>query len=214
MRIGVLGSGLMGAKLGTLWAQAGYEVVFSYSHSRQKLERLAKDAKGKASAGTPREAADGADALLLAVHWDNVKDVLDQAGDLTGKIILSCVLPMDGGNTDLVVAHRSSGGEELQKMASTSRFVAAFNTVPSEVLFKVFADRKGVKRPNVIICGDDGGAKKVASGLIHDLGFDAVDAGPMKVSRYLEPFGLLIGQLAYEAGPSPELSYRFDWHNK
>ena len=48
MRIGILGSGLMGAKLGTIWARAGHEVVFSYSHSEAKLKKLARDAKGKA----------------------------------------------------------------------------------------------------------------------------------------------------------------------
>src|SRR5205085_11069709 len=53
MRIGILGSGLMGAKLGTIWARAGHEVVFSYARSEQKLKRLAADAKGKARAGTP-----------------------------------------------------------------------------------------------------------------------------------------------------------------
>jgi predicted dinucleotide-binding enzyme len=59
----------MGGNLGTLFARAGHEVVFSYARSAQKLERLAREAHGKASAGTPAEAAHGADALLLAVHW-------------------------------------------------------------------------------------------------------------------------------------------------
>src|SRR2546426_176069 len=68
MRIGILGSGLMGGKLGTIWARAGHEVVFSYARSEQKLTKLARDAKGKARAGTPREAAQEADALLLAVR--------------------------------------------------------------------------------------------------------------------------------------------------
>src|SRR5213594_1529464 len=76
MHIGILGSGLMGAKLGTIWARAGHEVVFSYARSEQKLKRLAREAKGKARAGTPGEAAREADALLLAVHWSRVDDVL------------------------------------------------------------------------------------------------------------------------------------------
>jgi 3-hydroxyacyl-CoA dehydrogenase len=62
MRVGILGSGLMGAKLGTILARAGHEVVFSYARSAQKLKRLAREAKGKAEAGTPREAAQDADA--------------------------------------------------------------------------------------------------------------------------------------------------------
>src|SRR6266545_4165953 len=85
VRIGILGSGLMGGKLGTLFARAGHEVVFSYARSERKLERLAREAKGKARAGTPREAAREADAVLLAVHWSRMDNVLNQAGDLSGK---------------------------------------------------------------------------------------------------------------------------------
>src|SRR5712664_1819758 len=69
MRIGILGSGLMGGKLGSLFARAGHAVVFSCAHSEQKLKRLAREAQGTARAGTPGEAAREADALLLAVHW-------------------------------------------------------------------------------------------------------------------------------------------------
>ena len=57
MRIGILGSGLMGSKLGTILARAGHDVVFSYSRSQKKLERLARDAGGRARAGTPAEAS-------------------------------------------------------------------------------------------------------------------------------------------------------------
>ena len=80
----------MGGKLGTLFARAGHEVVFSYARSKEKLNRLARDAGGKARAGTPREAAQGADALLLAVHWSRIDDVLKQAGDLSGKVVVTC----------------------------------------------------------------------------------------------------------------------------
>ena len=95
MRVDILGSGLMGGKLGTLFARAGHDVVFSYARSREKLDRLARDAGGDARAGTPREAALNADALLLAVHWSRVDDVLKQAGDLSGKVIVVCSLPMN-----------------------------------------------------------------------------------------------------------------------
>jgi len=63
MRIGILGSGLMGGKLGTIFARAGHEVVFSYARSEEKLKRLAREAKGKARHGTPREAAQEADMM-------------------------------------------------------------------------------------------------------------------------------------------------------
>ncbi|HTS53395.1 MAG TPA: NAD(P)-binding domain-containing protein [Burkholderiales bacterium] len=57
MRIGILGSGFMGGKLGTIFARAGHEVVFSYARNADKRKRLAKGAGHNARAGTPAEAA-------------------------------------------------------------------------------------------------------------------------------------------------------------
>ena len=95
MRIGILGSGLMGGKLGTIFAKAGHDVVFSYARSRRKLNRLAREAGSSATAGTPGEAPENADVLLLAVHWSRVDDVLKQAGDLAGKVLITCSMPMN-----------------------------------------------------------------------------------------------------------------------
>ena len=77
MRIGILGSGLMGGKLGTIFARAGHDVVFSYARTEQKLNRLAREANRNARAGSPAEAAQNADAILLAVHWSRIDDVLN-----------------------------------------------------------------------------------------------------------------------------------------
>jgi predicted dinucleotide-binding enzyme len=166
MRVGILGSGLMGAKLGTIFARAGHEVVFSYSRNPKKLEKLAREAHGSARAGTPREAAEGADALLLAVNWSQLDNVLEQAGDLSGKVIVTCSLPMNADNSEFVIAHKSSGAEELAKRTRGARVVAAWNTVPSEVLFNVFGARNKAPRPSLLYCGDDSSAKKVAAALI------------------------------------------------
>lgn len=210
MQVGILGSGLMGGKLGTLWARAGHEVVFSYARSKAKLEKLARDAGGNARAGTPAEAARDADALLLAVHWSRIEDVLKQAGDVSEKVIVTCSLPMNADDTDLVIAHTASGAEALAKMIPRAGVVSAFNTVPSEVLFGVFAARRNARRPGLVYCGDDPGSKRLAAQLIRDVGFDPVDAGPLRIARYTEPFALLIARLAYEGKGGPELAYRFE----
>ena len=210
MRVGILGSGLMGGKLGTVLARAGHEVVFSYARSEQKLKRLAREAKGNARAGTPGEAAREADVLLLAVHWSRMDAVLKQAGDVSGKVIVSCSLPMNADDTGLVVAHTSSGAERLARKVPRARVVSAFNTVPSEVLFGVFTARRRRVRPSLVYCGDDARAKRIAAELIRDVGFDPVDAGPLRIARFTEPFALLVAQLAYEGKGGPELGYRFE----
>jgi 8-hydroxy-5-deazaflavin:NADPH oxidoreductase len=211
MRVGILGSRLMGGKLGTIFARAGHEVVFSYSRSEAKLQELAREAGAQARAGTPREAAQETAALLLAVHWSRIDDVLGQAGDLSGKTLVTCSLPMNDQDTDLVVAHTSSGAEELARKVPQARVVCAFNTLPSEVFFGVFETRGQAPRPSLVYCGDDASSKALAAELIRDAGFDPVDAGPLRIARYTEPFALLMGRLAYEGTAGPELAHRFEW---
>lgn len=200
----------MGGKLGTLFARAGHDVVFSYSRKRSKLETLARKTGRSAHAGTPREAAQNADVLLLAVHWNRVDDVLRKAGDLSGKVLVTCSLPMNDDDTALLVAHTFSGAEALAKKVPGAHVVSAFGTVPSEVLFAVFEAREGDTRPSLVYCGDDENAKVTAARLIRDVGFDPVDAGPLEVARFSEPFTLLIAKLAYEGDNGPALAYRFE----
>jgi len=211
MRIGILGSGLMGSKLGTIFARAGHEVVFSYARSEQKLKKLAREAGERARAGTPREAVQDAGAVLLAIHWSRLDDVLEQAGDLKSKVVISCSLPMNDANTELVVAHTSSGAEELAKKVPGAHVVSAFNTVPSEVLFGTYEARRKSRKPSLIYCGDHRRSKEVAATLIADAGFDPLDAGPLRLARYSEPFALLVAELAYEGKQGPEMAYRFEW---
>ena len=168
MRVGILGSGLMGGKLGTILAHAGHEVVFSYSRRRKKLDALAREAGARARAGTPAQATREADVLLLAVHWSRVDDVLGQAGNVSGKVIVSCSLPMNEDDTELVVGRTSSGAERLARKVAHASVISAFGTVPSEVLFGVFESRSREPRPSLVYCGDDADAKAVAATLIQD----------------------------------------------
>jgi len=204
----------MGSKLGTIFARAGHEVIFSYARSEQKLKKLAREAGTNARVGTPREAAQNSDALLLAVHWSRIDDVLNQTGDLSKKVIVTCSLPMNDDDTALVIAHTSSGAEELAKRVPKARVVSAFNTIPSEVLFGVFEAKRKANRPSLVYCGDDSSSKRIAAELIRDAGFDPMDVGPLRIARYTEPFALLIAQLAYEGKKGPELAYRFEWFGK
>ncbi|MBK4738520.1 NADPH-dependent F420 reductase [Noviherbaspirillum pedocola] len=211
MRIGILGSGLIGAKLGVLFARVGHDVTFSYSRNARKLESLARDAGPRARGGTPHDAARNADVVLLAVHWSQLNDVLEQAGSLAGKNVITCMVPLNEANTQLVVPNTSSGAERLAEIIPEAKVVCAFNTVPSEALFGVFERRSITPRPSLVYCGDDAQSKDITVELIRDVGFDPVDAGPLRTARYMEPFAMLGAQLAYGGAAGPELTYRFEW---
>lgn len=208
MKIGILGSGLMGAKLGTLWARCGHDVTFAYARSAVKLERLARDAN--AASGSVAEAVQDADAVLLAVHWSRIGDVLEQAGDLAGQVVLNCCVPLDESNTDLVVGTTTSGAEELARLRPDARWVSCFNTSPSESFAGVFARKDRAPRPHLLVYGDDAGAREVAHDLIRDIGFEPLEAGGLHTARFVEPFAMVTAELAYGQPGGPALTYRFE----
>jgi len=208
MRIGILGSGRMGAALGQQWAAVSHSVTFSYSRDPRRLAGLAHASGGNARAGSPAEAVAASDVVLVAVPWHRLDDALAQSGSLAGKIVVTCSVPMTEDDSDLAVGHTSSGAEELAKRLADARVVAAFNTIPSELI--VDPDRLSRPvRPEVVYCGDDAAAKEVVADLIRDTGFEPVDAGPLRVARWMDPFALLVAQLAYEMDLGPEMGYRF-----
>ena len=71
--------------------------------------------------------------------------------------------------------------------------------------------RRKSRKPSLIYCGDHRRSKEVAATLIADAGFDPLDAGPLRLARYSEPFALLVAELAYEGKQGPEMAYRFEW---
>jgi 8-hydroxy-5-deazaflavin:NADPH oxidoreductase len=135
--------------------------------------------------------------------------VLAQAGSLAGKIVISCCNPLNAEDTELVIGHTDSGAEALARRLQGSHVVAAFQSTPSELLLDVFNAREAAYRPSLVLCGDNTASKSVVAELIREVGFEPVDAGPLRVARYIEPFGMLSGVLAYETADGPEWAYRF-----
>lgn len=211
MKIGILGAGRMGATLGAIFAKLGHQVIFSYSRSPQKLQRLAESAGG--TYGSPLEAAKDSDIIVLAVHWTRLDDVLTQAGSLSGKTVLSCTNPLNASDSELVIAHTDSGAETIARKRPRANIVAAFQATPSEVLMDVFNGRNKHPRPDMLYCGDDWQSKNTVQSLLSLAGFEPVDAGPLRMARYIEPFAMLATALAYGEDRDPRWVYRFGRYN-
>ena len=205
----------MGSALGTAWARAGHSVAFTYSRDHARLERLARAAGNGAIAVKPKEVIHGSEVVIVSVPWHRLDDALAAAGDIAAfanKTVITCSLPMRADDSDLAIARDSSGAEELAQRLPGARVVAAFNTIPSELIRPQLLDVTTAERPEVLICGDDRRANDVAGTLARDTGFTPVYAGPLRVSRWVEPFGLVVAQLAYAQERGPALGYRFLQH--
>lgn len=208
MKIAILGSGRMGGTLGGLWARCGHQVTFAYFRNARMLERRARQS-GLVTASV-REAVADADAVLLSVHWTQVGDVLEQAGPMSGKVVLNCCVPLDESDTDLVLGPRFSGAEWLAQQRPEARWVCCFNTSPSESLLPVFGAKGRNDPPQLLTYGDDAGAKVIARQLIRDIGFEPLEAGALRTGRFVEPFAMVTSELAYGQPGSPALVYRFE----
>ena len=104
----------------------------------------------------------------------------------------------------------TSGAEALAKKVPGAEVVSAINNIPSEVLFGVFEARGKATPPSMVYCGDTQVGKDIAATLIRDVGFDPIDAGPLRNARYTEPLAVLVAHLANGGTEGPELAYRFE----
>lgn len=197
MDIGIIGSGNMGSALGRLWAAKGHSVVFSYSRNQGKLDSLAASVPN-ARAGMPADAA-VCGVILLAVRWSSVQDAIAAAGRLEGKIIIDCTNPLTPDLSGLEIGHTTSAAEEIARMVPGASVVKAFNTVFADV-YASSSRLFGSRMPSMLYCGDDAAAKTTVSRLIHETGFEPVDAGPLVSARFLEPLAMLMIQLGYGQG--------------
>jgi len=139
-----------------------------------------------------------ADVIVLAVPWTSVDESLASLGDLAGKIVVDATNPVGPPFTGLDVAGSDSGAEAIQRKQPTARVVKAFNQTGWENLADPTAFKGG--RPVMFVAGDDADARRVVLDLASALGFEAIEAGPLAMSRYLEPLAMLWILLANAQG--------------
>ncbi len=195
MNIGIIGAGNMGSGLSKIWAQNGHKLMFSYSRDITKLEKIAQSIGSNASVGTPAEAVQFADVVVLSVPYGAVEDALNAAGSLEGKILFSIVNALLPDMSGMAVGTTTSAAEEIAKLATNARVVEAL-PVFAEVLNSE-SRRFDNQQATVFYTGDDQQAKQIVADLLRELDVEPIDAGSLKNSRYVEPAMMLLIQLAY-----------------
>ncbi len=186
--IAIIGDGNVGGALARGLQRAGHEVR----------------AVGRDKAAI-REAASWGEVVFLAVPFGAVHEVVRDTGEsLAGKTVVDVTNALDE-NMNLALGFTTSGAEELQKKLPTARVVKAFNTVFAQ---HMDSGRLGDKPLTAFVAADDSGAKKTVLELARGIGFDAVDAGPLKNARLLEPFAFLNIQLGYALGMGNQIGFK------
>jgi predicted dinucleotide-binding enzyme len=206
MHIAVVGSGRIGGRLARAWKQAGHTVVIgSRDPAGPKAQDLLRDA-GLASAAL-EEAVRGADVVVLAVPHAALEALLPVIAPMVaGKVVIDTTnailrpAPAEPGGPvipQLRYPPSTSAAEDLAAHLPGARVVKAFNAQGAEIIDQpVFG---GVAASN-FFCGDDPEARRIAAGLIAEVGFDPVDLGPLRSARQLEMLTLLWFEATVSAG--------------
>ncbi len=192
MKIGVIGAGGIGGTIGTLWAKAGHEVLFS-SRNPDKLTDLVAAAGPTAMAGTVAEAAASANLLLLAVYFWTTDDAIQAATEadanaLNDKILIDATNPYIREGGKILRVPDVSSGLELAAKLPQAHVVKAYNTLPTAT----FAQEAHRPDPYALFyCGNNPRAKATVAQLISDSGFVGVDTGDLNQAIHQEPGGVL-----------------------
>ncbi|MEW2394494.1 NAD(P)-binding domain-containing protein [Streptomyces sp. NPDC046862] len=195
MRIGILGTGTLAAALGEGWARAGHEVAIG-GRSRVKAEKLAERLGHGVLAVAPREAVVSRDAVLLAVSWDGVEDMLGRVGAsdgaLQGTPLIDPTNAVAHGIGTLLTERGESMAMRIAGLAPGARVVKAFHLFPAGQWTSPPGDQQ--PRVTVAMCGEDGAALDVVGELVRDVGGTPAILGALDRARQLEEAaGFVIG---------------------
>jgi predicted dinucleotide-binding enzyme len=205
MRIGIIGAGAVGSTLARAWANAGHQVALATRNPDDpRLATLALSIGPNASAGAVPKVVEHSEVVVLATPWIAVRDMPGVPVDWSGKILIDCTNPLRPDFTWLEDDYQVSAAKRIAAWAEgASVFKTLNHTGANNMANPVYPDG----RPVMFVCGDDADAKPTVLQLVEELGFDAVDAGELKVARLLEPLAMLWIHLAMHQGLGREIAF-------
>ncbi len=189
MRVAVIGgTGRLGGALARRLHGVGVDVLLG-SRDVTKAQTAARSSGLSPEAGRHnREAAGAAGVIVVTVPYAAHREILlDIAAAAAGKIVVETTVP-PAGSGPAGRPPAGSAAEDARTLLPGARIVAGFHTVSAPML----ADLTRPPHGDVLLCGDDAGAKDTAAALVRAIGMRAVDAGPLAHARVLEPLAWVL----------------------
>jgi len=180
MKIGIIGSGRIGATTARLFAGAGHEVAIANSRGPESLTEVVKDIGPRARAATVEDAARTGDVVMVAIPLRAYPDLPAEA--FAGKIVIDAdnYYPERDGKIAELERGETTSSELLARHLAGARVVKAFNTMNFRPLgSEGRPDAPRAERLAIYVAGDDDDAKRVVAGLIDEIGFAPIDTGSL-----------------------------------
>ena len=189
MKVGIIGSGVVGQTLAAGFLKHGHEVAIG-TREPAKLKDWSAKNKG-AAVKSFADAASFGEVLVLAVAGDAALDALKLAGAraINGKTVIDACNPIGGGPPangvlSFFTPQNESLMEQLQKAYPDAHFVKAFNSVGNAQMVN---PRFAGGMPTMFICGNDANAKKTVAQILDEFGWETADMGAVEAARAIEP---------------------------
>jgi len=189
MKVGIIGKGNVGRAIAVGLSRAGHEIKHGHRDPNEPVEAAAK----------------WGEVIFLAVPYENVTEAAKELGTLADDKTVVDVTNAVGKDYGLAIGFSTSAAEELQKKLPRAHVIKAFNTVFAQ---NQSTGKLGKEQLTLFVAGNDVKAKQLVMGLGEEIGFDSVDAGPLKSARYLEPMGMLMINLGLVLGMGTKIGYR------
>ncbi|SCK30793.1 NADPH-dependent F420 reductase [Vogesella sp. LIG4] len=188
MHIAIIGKGNVGSALQAGLSQLGHQV-----------RAVGRDPQ------LVHQAALASELIILAMPYSETDNVVTALGvAANGKVVVDATNLLTD-SLHLAAGFDTSGAELLQQKLPAAQVVKAFNTCFAGTMASGHV--KGEQLVG-LVAGDDAAAKQTVLEIVAALGFDAVDAGPLLMARYLEPMALLNIRLAYVQGLGANMGFR------
>ena len=193
MKVGVLGSGIVGQTLAAGFLKHGHEAMIGTREPSKLADWNKANPKGRI--GSSSDAAKFGEVIVLAVKGGAAADALRAAGkaNLAGKTVIDACNPIaeappDHGVLKLTTSQGDSLMEQLQREFPDAHFVKAFNSVGSTQMIN---PHYAGTQPTMFICGNNEAAKKAVAGILDQFGWETADMGTVEAARAIEPLSML-----------------------
>ncbi len=187
LKIGIIGAGNIGGALARHFVDAGHEVTIANSRGPETLTELVDQLGPHAHAATAEQAAEFGDIVVVSVPLVNYEQI--PVAPTAGKVVIDTnnYYPQRDGQIPELDSKTTTSSELLAAHLPTSQVVKAFNQIQSQRLVEDGTPTGTTHRTAIPIAGDDAAAKATVMALIDQIGFDAVDTGPLNSGRLFQP---------------------------
>ncbi|HEV8507382.1 MAG TPA: NAD(P)-binding domain-containing protein [Chitinophagaceae bacterium] len=195
MKVGILGSSVVGQALGKAFLAEGNEVMIGTRDTSKESLVKWQGSSPTAKLGSFADTAKFGELIVLAVSGDVAAKVIEQAGkeNFSNKIVIDTTNPIakappENGVLKFFTSLDRSLMEDLQKSLPDAKFVKAFNSVGNAVMYK---PKFSGTKPTMFICGNDEAAKKTVTAILDSFGHETEDMGKVEAARAIEPLCIL-----------------------